>query len=222
MQTISEVKTVAGGSIGFPSKMPGTSYGIPAAACKTGGKLHQVADTVCSDCYALKGNYIYPPVRTAQERRLASIEDPRWADAMVLLLRWAHKRGVNKRGEPISKGWHRWHDSGDLQSEEHLGKICEVARKTPEIRHWLPTRELKMLLSYVRKGGEVPSNLTIRVSDTLVDGQATKAWPITSGVHSETPQADAQRCVAPDQDGHCGDCRACWDSDVARVTYHKH
>ncbi len=59
------------GSLGFPSKMPGTSYGIPATACNVGRKLHAVPDTVCSDCYALKANYKYPSVIVAQERRLA-------------------------------------------------------------------------------------------------------------------------------------------------------
>ena len=228
---VNEMKAAVGGSIGFPSKMPGTSYGIPAQACKTGGKLHAVEGTTCSNCYALKGNYIYPSVKTAQANRLASINNPAWTQAMINILRYSHKRGVNKQGEPIAAGWHRWHDAGDIQSEEHLGKIVEVARGTPEIRHWLPTRELSMLLSYIRKGGTIPDNLTVRVSDTMVDGKATKAWPITSGVHTfeqwfspltgdELPAAYV--CPAPKQEGKCGDCRACWDHDVARTTYHEH
>ena len=32
-------------------------------------------------------------------------------------------------------------DSGDLQSLEMLEAIAEVARQTPEVKHWLPTKE---------------------------------------------------------------------------------
>jgi hypothetical protein len=35
----------------------------------------------------------------------------------------------------------RWHDSGDVQDLKHLAKIFKVARLTPNIKHWLPTRE---------------------------------------------------------------------------------
>ena len=38
------------------SKMPGLSYSLPAWECKTGSKLRKVKNSVCSMCYALKGN----------------------------------------------------------------------------------------------------------------------------------------------------------------------
>ena len=89
------------GSIGFPSKMPGTSYGIPAIACKVGAKLAKVAGSTCSGCYALKGNYTYPSVKTAQTRRLNGLDNPLWAQAPSLSLiipketkLWSHS---NKR-----------------------------------------------------------------------------------------------------------------------------
>jgi Gene product 88 len=212
----------ATGGLGYPSKMPGTSFGIPAQACKTGAKLHNVPDSVCADCYALKGNYIYPSVQKAQETRLALIDSPQWAKAMVTLLTVTHARGMGRKG-PIDSGWHRWHDSGDIQSVSHLAKICEVARGTPQIQHWLPTRETAMVAAYVRDGGIVPDNLTIRISATMVDGPATKAWPITSRVHhNAAPAAGAHVCPAPTQGNACGACRACWNPEVACVTYHKH
>ena len=223
MTTLKAAKEAIGGSIGFPSKMPGTSYGIPAEACKTGAKLHNVPDSVCADCYALKGNYIYPSVQTAQARRMATIDTPQWVAGMVAIITYTHKRGKNRLGEPISVGWHRWHDSGDIQSVSHLAKICEVARLTPTIQHWLPTRELGFVKAYLASGGIVPDNLLIRVSATMIDGPATKAWPYTSRVHhNQAPAAAAHVCPAPLQDNNCGDCRACWSFDVPEVTYHKH
>jgi Gene product 88 len=214
-----QAKAVAG-PLGYPSKMPGTSYGISANACKTGAKLAKIEGSVCHGCYALKGNYVYPSVAQAHETRLAGLPNPAWVGAMVMMLTAVHKSGRGRNG-PIKKGWHRWHDSGDIQNVEHLGKICEVARQTPRIRHWLPTRELGIVKAYQSRGGIVPKNLVIRVSATMVDGDATQAWPTTSGVHAVKP-ARGRTCPAPRQDGKCGDCRACWNPRVKHVSYHLH
>lgn len=212
------------GSLGFPSKMPGTSYGIPAQACITGAKLHAVPDTVCSSCYALKGNYGFKSVRASQETRLAGITHPRWVPAMVAMLTRAH--GLD--GKPAlakvkAPGFHRWHDAGDLQSVDHLARICEIAAATPAIAHWLPTREVSILAAFKAQGGVVPGNLAVRVSATKVDGAATKTHPLTSTVHHKhAPSPAAHVCPAPTQGNECGACRACWSHDVAEVSYHKH
>ena len=205
-----EATEFTGGGLGYPSKMPGTSYGISAHACITGGKLASVLGSVCHGCYALKGNYQYTSVQIAHKRRLASINGPHWTAAMVTLLQNSGER------------WHRWHDSGDLQSVQHLLKICAVAALTPKIHHWLPTRELTIVQAYIAQGGSVPDNLTIRVSATMVDGRATNKWLVTSGVHTAAPNDTTHVCPAPLQNNKCGKCRACWSKEVAHVSYHKH
>ncbi len=206
-----EAKELTGGGLGYPSKMPGTSYGISAHACITGSKLASVPGSVCHGCYALRNNYNYNSVKTAHARRLASITGSHWTVAMVTLLQHSGER------------WHRWHDSGDLQSTEHLTKICAVAALTPDIKHWLPTRELGIVQSYIAKGGSVPDNLTIRVSATMVDGAATSKWATTSGVHTKVPAWGKRHiCPAPQQGNNCGTCRACWSKDIEHVSYHKH
>ena len=207
---VGEALQLIGGSLGKVSKMPGLSYGISAHACITGSKLVTVPGSVCFSCYAMKGQYIYNSVHTAHKRRLASITGPHWTAAMVFLI------GRSK------EKYFRWHDSGDLQSTEHLTKICAVAALTPKIRHWLPTRELGIVQAYVAKGGIVPDNLTIRVSATMVDGAATSKWLVTSGVHTKEPGNDTHVCPAPTQNNNCGKCRACWSKDIAHVSYHKH
>ena len=115
----------------------------------------------------------------------------------------------------------RFHDSGDLQSVEHLTKICAVAALTPTVNHWLPTREHGIVQAYKAQGGIVPDNLLIRVSATMIDGPATKAWPYTSGVHTQA-QEGLRVCPAPTTNNTCGPCRACWSKDVPHVSYHKH
>jgi hypothetical protein len=216
--------TAIAGPLGYPSKMPGTSYGISAKACITGAKLNLIEGSTCHGCYALKGNYIYPSVKMAHEKRIAGISNPQWVDAMVTLLNAAHKpRPQAFTGKPVKtlSPHHRWHDSGDLQSEEHLAKICQVAEQTPGLSHWLPTREIGILTRFVKNGGKIPANLTVRVSATMVDGSAPKAWPITSTVHADSAP-HGHVCPAPTQDNNCGSCRACWSFDVPNVSYHKH
>ena len=127
MKTQEALKLVGG--LSKPSKMPGWAYGIPAAECKTGSILAQRENTVCSDCYANKGCYVFKVVQAAQYRRLASIRHPLWVKAMTSLL-------LSKKSK-----YFRWHDSGDVQDLKHLAKIFKVCRLTPDVQHWMPTRE---------------------------------------------------------------------------------
>jgi len=191
------------GGLSRPSKMPGWSYGLPAAECKTGQLLVDVVGSTCEGCYATKGCYVFPVVQAAQYRRLESIAKPEWVDAMALLIN-------SKRPDVF-----RWHDSGDVQDEAHLMKIFEVCELSPEKRHWLPTRE-----AWTNKYlDQAPSNLTIRFSMPMVDQEPAGSWLNTSTV---VTTAGGRTCPAPDQGNVCGDCRACWDPSVKNVAYGKH
>ena len=103
-----EAREITGG-LSAPNKMPGPSINLPAVACITGAKLVKVKGSTCSGCYALKGRYRFQNVKDAMQRRLAKLHDPRWIDAMVTL--------IDK--QPVF----RWHDSGDIQSVQHLSLI---------------------------------------------------------------------------------------------------
>ena len=195
-----EAKEITGG-LSAPSKMPGPSYNLPAAACITGAKLAKIPGTVCYGCYALKGRYRCSNVRLALARRLESLKHPRWVEAMTALI----------QGEP----WFRWHDSGDLQSAWHLKQIFEVCNRTPETSHWLPTREARIL--NLMDPDIIPSNLIIRMSSHMIDQGPVTFWPLTSTVSTTT-----KTCPAKDQGNECGSCRACWDRSVSNVTYPKH
>ncbi len=235
--TVGAASRIAG-TLGFPSKMPGTSYGLPATACIAGAKLAQIPGTVCHGCYALSDRYQWTNALKAQHRRLAAIADPQWIDAMVRLLLHKHRNprfridlGITcqrlariggTRYRYNEAGFHRWHDSGDLQSIEHLSAICEVARRTPKIRHWLPTQELGMVRRYLASGGTTPSNLVIRISGVMMNDPHRRAWSTTSSVYSTLPPKGAHICPAPQQDNRCGACRACWSPTIAHVAYRAH
>ena len=200
MKTIDALKLVGG--LSKPSKMPGWAYGIPARECKTGSKLVKVKGSTCEGCYALKGCYVFPVVQAAQYKRLDSIKHPAWVKAMTALIN-------SKKSK-----FFRWHDSGDVQSVKHLAKIFEVCRRSPDVQHWMPTREA-WVKSYLSRA---PKNLVIRFSMPMVDQEAAASWPHTSTVVS----GSGRTCPAPDQDNACGSCRACWDPSVRNVAYGKH
>lgn len=234
--TIGEAKRIVG-SLSFESKMPSTSYSLPAQNCILGAKLAKIDGTACSICYALKtggGRAAYEMlnVRKAMQKRLASLNHPYWIDAMTVLLRNVHRGRIKvdlgapgirhgQRYRYNAPGFHRWHGSGDLQSVEHLSMICEVARRTPKIKHWLPTQELGMVRVYLAAGGVVPPNLVIRISSVKIDDRRCRAWPHTSSVFRDAEPLGFE-CEARHRGNHCGSCRACWDSAIPHVSYPLH
>jgi hypothetical protein len=197
----SEAKQITGG-LSNPEKMPEKAFNLPAPACITGKKLVDVKGSVCEGCYALKGRYRFNNVQTALNRRLKALEHPQWVEAMVHL---------------IKKQKHfRWHDSGDIQSLEHLKNIFKVCRATPDTQHWLPTREAQFIKRL--KVNEVPRNLVIRFSSHMIDQAPVNFWPWTSTVVTDK----SFTCPASSQDNKCGDCRQCWNRDIKNVSYPKH
>ena len=182
------------------SKMPGLSYSLPAWECKTGSKLRKIKNSVCSACYALKGNYTrYKAIKAAQYVRLASLNSELWTAAIVTQIK--------------RQKYFRWHDAGDVQDLQHLNKIYEVCRLTPGTKHWMPTREAWIKDHLDSK----PDNLVIRFSAPMIDQAAPASWPNSSEVVTE-----GATCSAPQQGNSCGDCRNCWNPVIKTIKYGKH
>ena len=196
---IKEAKKITGG-LSAPGKMPEGSYNLPASACQTGAKLRKISGTPCHGCYAFKFRYNFKPVKKALARRLKSLDHPQWVEAMTTLVK--------------KKKHFRWHDSGDIQSVDHLKKIYEVCNNTPGTMHWLPTQERKYL---PLEGSTYPDNLVIRLSNSKNNTTPGKAW-----THWSTVVDSGGDCPASKQGNVCGDCRRSWSRDVKHVTYPKH
>lgn len=162
---------------------------------------------MCHGCYALKGMYRFGNTTRAANLRLASIYDPLWVKAMVVLI------------EHYSKDYFRWHDSGDVQSLKHLMRIFEVCELTPNTKHWLPTRESGILKVYK---GAVPKNLAIRLSATMIGDKPMTSWGLTSTVHKKGQKVFGRECPAPTTNNECGTCRACWDLSIPNISYNYH
>ena len=213
--THSEAWAVVGG-LSNPSKMPGSAWGISPRRCHIGMQMRHVEGSVCSICYALKGNYIFPSVHVAHERRYqrliealsSDIQRGQYIDAFRVLL-------SNDR-------WFRFFDAGDIQGTEHLHLITDICHATPEVRHWMPTREIKYVKT-VFQSVDVPANLTPRLSSAMIEGDPPQI--IVPGFDGVLPTSGVTKngftCPAPQQGGECGMCRACWDPDIPHVTYKK-
>ena len=207
------------GGLSKPSKMPSYGYSIPAKYCNVGSKLRLVEGSTCSKCYALKGRYVFPNVADCLERRYQSLNNPLWVDAMVHII------------NTLQLAFFRWHDAGDIQSIEHLHKIATVALLTPNTKHWLPTREYRIVKDYQSKTyiiegqrhipsvNTIPDNLTIRLSAHMVDTTPSSSFnlPTSTVIKNTTPNTFI--CNAKTPQGKCGPCRACWSPTVANVAY---
>ena len=77
-------------SLSEPGKMPCHGYALPAQRCRLGSFLQQLPTAICHYCYALRGRYVFRKVRAAMERRIESLSDPRWVDAITTLI---HRSG---------------------------------------------------------------------------------------------------------------------------------
>jgi hypothetical protein len=217
--TIKKADLVTGG-FSKPSKMPGYSYSIPASKCKTGSKLKSVEGSVCYGCYAADdwdwnkqtgryNNYAWSNVKNAMQRRFDAIKNPMWVPAMIATIL---KRKCD---------YFRWHDSGDIQSVEHLENIAKVCRGTPDTNHWIPTREYNTVRCW-RDSYDQPNNLCIRASAHMIDGFAPKDMGNSSIVVKGKAPKRSMECEAYKRDAKCGDCRACWSNSVSIIAYPYH
>lgn len=195
-----------GALLTITTKMPGASFSLPAGiTCPTGAKLRHIPGSVCAICYAQKGRYYQPVVKAAQARRYALSQ----TDEFIPLMIEALNREA-KCGRPDF----RWHDSGDLYSEEYLRRVLHIVRMTPSVRHRIPTKETKLIADHQSwLHGEL-SNLAIQLSCPMIDAVAHYDIPgCGTAVTYTTPAAPAAFFACPATNGQkvCGDCRKCWE-----------
>ena len=211
------------GGLSKPSKMPGFSWSTSAFDCQTGTKLRAVPGSVCSSCYACKGNYRFKNVKDAHARRMAGIDHPDFVEAFVLVLNTVYgrmKKTYIKDMVEIQENRFRWHDSGDIQSLEHLEMINEIAKRTPQLDHWLPTKEAGYVGQFKKKHGEFVSNLTVRLSAAMV-GETFKKAPMGLPFSAVGVSTGLAQCPAYEQGGQCLDCNNCWNPNI-NVSYPLH
>lgn len=209
------------------SKVHGSTFSVDPTVCKTGAKLVNVEGSTCSGCYAIKLGKVYKSAQGSWENNLAlwldalTTDPMEWVDSMVYQINHIAMSKA-KKGEK-GAGLHRWFAAGDLPNMDALRAIVAVAKATPHIRHWLPTREKALVRKYLATNLEgFPANLTVRLSAAMVDAAPLQAGTVTSTVHTKGNEHHGFACPAYETDGSCGSCTACWSNDVANISYQKH
>ena len=216
---VDEAKEITGG-LTATSKMPCKSYSIPSCMCNIGSQLKGVKGATCEHCYTYRYQR-YAHVIEKQFERYSKLFNPQWARAMAVLIK-------NENNH-----YFRWHDSGDIQSLEHIEQIVVACICTPLVAHWLPTLEAgSHIATFVQKYGSIDKidNLCVRASTPFINGRAMPNG--NTGVRASRVIADDRTlkkemltfmndniCPAKLGDGTCGDCRKCWDKDIDIISY---
>lgn len=173
----------------------------------------------CKGCYATAGQYNYSTVKAPREYN-------RWA--------WKQEDFVEQFVNALQGVSHfRWFDSGDMYSIELASKMWNIMERTPNTKHWLPTRmhKFKKFHSVLNAMNEL-ENVCVRLSSDSIMGEHVEK-PIT--VHTENNSTiipsdyvagfekdGAFICKAPEQGGKCLKCRACYDKDIKTIAYIGH
>ena len=116
-------------------------------------------------------------------------------------------------------GYFRWFDSGDLQNYKMLLSIVKIAKNTPNIKHWLPTKEYALITRYKKEFKTFPKNLIVRVSAPMLDTKI-KGFKYTSSIVKNSTMES--NCDAYKNQGKCLDCRLCWNKSIKDITYKYH
>ncbi len=196
-----------------PSKMPGKSWSLQAGSQCIGKKIDGVMDPVCSDCYAQKGRYEFANVTGLREHNRVDATRAGWVDAMVKL--------IGKRK------YFRWFDSGDINTRALADQILEVMERTPDTKHWLPTRTARVeTFRPILAKMEALPNVVVRHSAWGYDNMPESFGPNGSMVYTGTKApAGVLECEAyKTASGTCrkAGCFKCWDKEAKVIGYPAH
>ena len=194
------------------SKMPCRSWSLQAldtcpASVKSDGSLVDA----CKGCYAIDGNYRFPNVKAPRLHNREDWKREEWVEDMV--------------AELDNDRYFRWFDSGDLYDIRLARKVLEVMKRTPWVKHWLPTRMYKFtkFVSVLDQMESLP-NVVVRKSSDSVHGETIEGKTTSTiiPIDDSIQYASFTICKAYEREGKCGSCRACWSKDESVIAYPAH
>tara|TARA_Y100001951_G_scaffold70967_1_gene57908 strand:+ start:945 stop:1403 length:459 start_codon:yes stop_codon:yes gene_type:complete len=151
-----------------------------------------------------------PNVKAKQSLTLEFMQSKEFITVMVELLQ--------------KEKFFRWFDSGDIQDLDMANNILNICEQTPHCKHWIPTKEYKDWKTILRSRS-LPSNVALRFSTPMNDTPPLENAPLTTTVFTTVGSLGMRGfiCEASQKDKYeCGDCRACWDTNINNVAYAKH
>ena len=194
------------------SKMPCRSWSLQALeTCPASVKPDGSLVDACKGCYATTGNYNFPNVKAPRLHNREDWKREEWVEDMV--------------AELDNDRYFRWFDSGDLYDIRLARKVLEVMKRTPWVKHWLPTRMYKFtkFVSVLDQMEALP-NVVVRKSSDSVHGETIEGKTTSTiiPVDDSVQYASFTICKAYERDGKCGSCRACWSKEENVIAYPAH
>lgn len=192
-------------------KMPCRSWSLQAlSTCPGSVGADGALVPACSGCYATTGNYNFPNVKAPRLHNGEDWKREDWADDMV--------------AELDNDRYFRWFDSGDMYTIKLARKMLDVMKRTPWVKHWLPTRMHKFdkFASVIAEMEALP-NVVVRRSSDSITGETIKGATTSTIIPTVDDAAESMTvCQAYERDGKCGSCRACWSKDAKVIAYPQH
>lgn len=218
------------GLLSYPTKMPCSSFSLPAGPACPFAELHALIvaaanpdlpvvmhEAICAKCYAKKGKYIYakPSQQARFDWAVRCMRSPEGMDEFVDVM----TRAIRRECQRMGVAYFRIHDSGDFFSPNYVRAWLRIVRALPDIKFWAPTRSyrapwLEQLLELAAEPNVTmrPSALHFDIAPPTIPGMAAG-----SGANHE-----GQSCPAKQQKNECRTCRMCWDRPDLVITYAKH
>ena len=193
------------------SKMPCRSWSLQAlTTCPASKDANGELVPACQGCYATTGNYNFPNVKAPRLHNGEDWKREAWVDDMV--------------SELDNDRYFRWFDSGDMYTLKLAEKMLDVMKRTPWVKHWLPTRMYKFpKFANVIAEMEALPNVVVRRSSDSITGETIEGATTSTIVPTVEDASDTMTvCEAYSRDGKCGPCRACWSKDVSVIAYPQH
>lgn len=167
----------------------------------------------CTGCYATTGAYVWSTTIAPREHNKEDWKRDAWVDDMVAALK--------------KDKYFRWFDSGDMYALELAEKIAEVMKRTPNTKHWLPTRMAKFpKFQNVIKAMQALPNVMVRFSSDSVIGEYDARHGSTIVPQEDVAQFESKVHICdatrPEGEGKCNGCRTCWDKEVPVIGYVSH
>lgn len=186
------------------------SWSLPAVEACPGCKNEDgTLVPACSGCYATTGYYRMKAAKNARANNMLVWKEPEWVDVMVFTIK--------------DQEHFRWFDSGDVYDLELARKIYEIMQRTPNTKHWLPSRTWKIPeLKAVLDNMNALPNVVVRYSSDSITGEYQKGLHGSVIIPSADFETEAYICPATKTHGKCENCKACWDKNVKTVAYVAH
>lgn len=181
------------------------------------GKDGKLVDA-CKGCYATQGQYYF-----------SNVIAPRLYNQNA----WKHEHFVSDFVKALKhESYFRWFDSGDLYDIRLAEKIYQIMVQTPHVMHWMPTRMYKFSkFKNILERMHALHNCVIRLSSDSIQGDIVEnkhnvAIDTNSTIIADdalhTLQNGVFICQAPQQNGKCLECKACYVKSTKTIAYIAH